>query len=380
MAAGQEFSKFDDVFMGILQNCGKIEPFLEAVFNFLSRRTDFFRLMHKKDDKLGFPPGYAEKMLIKIFEKYQMNVLKNDPIYQRMKNERLNKVTPIDNTSVPPAVKEVEIETKAESNKKNQDVIKKKPEGIQIKNQDVLNDKHKKPVEKSQTIKKDEENKNNNKSNLENSPQVSNLPDSYNGAVTERYTWSQTISDVDIKIPVPSNIKKAKDITVIIKPDSINVSLKQEPIPDDNFDSKDLLQGKLSNRIKLEETIWSLEPCKCITITLEKSKELWWTSVLEGDKEIDKQSIDTTQHVQDFDVQTQADIRKVMYDQQQKMMGKPTSDEQKTYGMLEKAWDAEGSPFKGTPFDPTSVNLLSRAFRHGEGRLQHRPGARRGWR
>lgn len=25
--------------------------------------------------------------------------------------------------------------------------------------------------------------------------------------------------------------------------------------------------------------------------------------------------------------------------------------------MLEKAWDAEGSPFKGTPFDPTSVNL-----------------------
>jgi len=357
MAAGQEFSKFDDVFMGILQNCGKIEPFLEAVFNFLSRRTDFFRLMHKKDDKLGFPPGYAEKMLIKIFEKYQMNVLKNDPIYQRMKNERLNKVTPIDNTSVPPAVKEVEIETKAESNKKNQDVIKKKPEGIQIKNQDVLNDKHKKPVEKSQTIKIDKENKNNNKSNLENSPQVSNLPDSYNGAVTERYTWSQTISDVDIKIPVPSNIKKAKDITVIIKPDSINVSLKQEPIPDDNFDSKDLLQGKLSNRIKLEETIWSLEPCKCITITLEKSKELWWTSVLEGDKEIDKQSIDTTQHVQDFDVQTQADIRKVMYDQQQKMMGKPTSDEQKTYGMLEKAWDAEGSPFKGTPFDPTSVNL-----------------------
>ena len=47
-----------------------------------------------------------------------------------------------------------------------------------------------------------------------------------------------------------------------------------------------------------------------------------------GDTEIDKQSIDTTQHVHDFDQQTQADIRKVMYDQQQKMMGKPTSDEQ----------------------------------------------------
>lgn len=25
--------------------------------------------------------------------------------------------------------------------------------------------------------------------------------------------------------------------------------------------------------------------------------------------------------------------------------------------MLRKAWDAEGSPFKGTPFDPTKVNF-----------------------
>ena len=32
--------------------------------------------------------------------------------------------------------------------------------------------------------------------------------------------------------------------------------------------------------------------------------------------------------VGDFDEETQSDLRKVMYDQQQKMMGKPTSDEQ----------------------------------------------------
>lgn len=64
--APEEMTKFDDVFLGILQNCGKIEPFLDAIFYFLSRRTDFFLLMHKKDDKLGFPPGIAEKMLIKV--------------------------------------------------------------------------------------------------------------------------------------------------------------------------------------------------------------------------------------------------------------------------------------------------------------------------
>ena len=25
--------------------------------------------------------------------------------------------------------------------------------------------------------------------------------------------------------------------------------------------------------------------------------------------------------------------------------------------MLKKAWDAEGSPFKGTPFDPSRLNI-----------------------
>ena len=71
MSGGNEYAKFDEVYLGILQNCGKIEPFLDSVFQFLSRRTDFFLMMHKKDDKLGFPPGFAEKMLIKIFRKYQ---------------------------------------------------------------------------------------------------------------------------------------------------------------------------------------------------------------------------------------------------------------------------------------------------------------------
>ena len=61
-----EMLKFDDVFLGILQHCGKIEPFLDSIFYFLSRRTDFFRLMYSKNDKLGFPPGIAEKMLIKV--------------------------------------------------------------------------------------------------------------------------------------------------------------------------------------------------------------------------------------------------------------------------------------------------------------------------
>ena len=35
----------------------------------------------------------------------------------------------------------------------------------------------------------------------------------------------------------------------------------------------------------------------------------------------------------------------------------PTSDELKNEDMLQKAWNAEGSPFQGTPFDPSKVNF-----------------------
>ena len=31
--------------------------------------------------------------------------------------------------------------------------------------------------------------------------------------------------------------------------------------------------------------------------------------------------------------------------------------QQKAHDILKKAWDAPGSPFKGTPFDPTRVNI-----------------------
>ena len=46
-----------------------------------------------------------------------------------------------------------------------------------------------------------------------------------------------------------------------------------------------------------------------------------------------------------------------MFDQDQKRRGLPTSDDTKNEEMLRKAWDAEGSPFKGTPFDPSKVNF-----------------------
>ena len=46
-----------------------------------------------------------------------------------------------------------------------------------------------------------------------------------------------------------------------------------------------------------------------------------------------------------------------MYEQNRKLKGLPTSEEEKQHEMLKQAWNSEGSPFKGQPFDPKKFNI-----------------------
>ena len=94
-----------------------------------------------------------------------------------------------------------------------------------------------------------------------------------------------------------------------------------------------------------------------LLLNLEKIGENIWKTVIKGDVEIDATKVDNTKNLEDFDDETQGALRKVMYEQNRKMRGLPTSEEEKQLDMLRKAWDAEGSPFKGQPFDPSKFNL-----------------------
>ena len=55
-------AKFDQMFMTMTQEAGGLNPFLETLFSFLQRRTDFY-YEAEPGDKMGFPPGYSEQIV-----------------------------------------------------------------------------------------------------------------------------------------------------------------------------------------------------------------------------------------------------------------------------------------------------------------------------
>lgn len=120
-----------------------------------------------------------------------------------------------------------------------------------------------------------------------------------------------------------------------------------------------ILLGEIYGPINVEETTWTLEDNLKLVIIFEKKQELIWKTVFKGDPEIDVTKVDNSKKLEEFDNDTQGALRKVVYEQQRKRMGLPTTEEEKQLNMLKKAWNAEGSPFKGTPFDPTQFNIPS---------------------
>ncbi|KAF1810444.1 putative nuclear movement protein nudC [Eremomyces bilateralis CBS 781.70] len=145
------------------------------------------------------------------------------------------------------------------------------------------------------------------------------------------YKWTQTIKDVDVTAQVPANMR-GKDFDVKITKTKLRVGLKgQEPIID----------GDLPHPIHVDESTWTLESTKDgkeISIHLDKVNKMeWWAHVITSAPKIDTTKIQPeNSNLGDLDGETRQMVEKMMFDQRQKEMGKPTSDEIKKTEILEK--------------------------------------------
>jgi len=115
---------------------------------------------------------------------------------------------------------------------------------------------------------------------------------------------------------------RAKDLDVLMQKKKISVGLK----------GKDkIMDGELCQEIKVEESTWSIEDQEAVHIHLEKiNKMQWWENVLTQHPKIDTKRIEpANSKLSDLDGETRGMVEKMMFDNQQKQMGKPTSDEMK---------------------------------------------------
>lgn len=147
------------------------------------------------------------------------------------------------------------------------------------------------------------------------------------------YEWNQTLKEVTVTIPLPEGVTNKRGITVVFKPLSLKVQFRGQAAP--------VMDGALHQRIKAEDSTWFLEEGKLHIELVKVKSDEWWKCVLQGDAEIDTSKLTPEDSkLSDLDGETRSVVEKMMYDQRQKQMGQPTSDEQKQMEILKKMQEA----------------------------------------
>jgi len=146
------------------------------------------------------------------------------------------------------------------------------------------------------------------------------------------YRWRQELGEVSLSVPVPKGTR-ARDLAVFIGKKSLSLGLRGQDA---------ILKGELCKEIKVEDSTWTIQDQELVSIHLEKlNHQQWWENVLTHHPKIDTTKIQPeNSKLSELDGETRGMVEKMMFDNQQKQLGQPTSDELKKMEALKKFQEA----------------------------------------
>jgi len=274
---------------------------LDTLFSFLQRKTDFYT---------GGADGKAQEMVMTAFDKYQ-RIAKHEQ-QKKAKADAERKKRQVD----PPRVVEIIDDVPAEK----ATITTAAPTTAASTTTASATATTSTPVASAKEGTKPGEDDDENDGKVP--------PNKGNGGDTDRYSWVQILEEVEVRIPVPPGTK-SKDLTVEIKASHLKVGLKGKP---------PIIDEALTKPVKHKDSIWTLQDGKMVMITLTKANQMeWWSHILPSEPEISTKKVQPeNSKLEDLDGETRSVVEKMMYDQRQKEMGLPTSEDQKKNDMLRK--------------------------------------------
>ena len=124
--------------------------------------------------------------------------------------------------------------------------------------------------------------------------------ETFNGGTTDKYRWSQTMTDISVEIIVQGFDSKPI------------VSICSESLTVGSF-----LQGRFPHKVNVSESVWSCEKIHSayrVSISIEKSCSMFWPCLLVGESLIDLTKIQNKKHVFDLDDSGKAAVAKILHD------------------------------------------------------------------